>query len=161
MMTLTAAPAAPPTAPAEAPVRDDPTLWEVDDALWAEIRPALVVAKPRLKPGRPRSDDRRILNGLVWLARTGSQWKELPARYGPKSTAHDRLAEWVAHGCLERAWALLLDRYDEEIGLQWEWQAADGCIIKAPLGKKGGPEKPRRPGPTRPTGASPAASATP
>jgi transposase len=160
MMTLTAAPAAPPTAPAEAPVRDDPTLWEVDDALWAEIRPALVVAKPRRKPGRPRSDDRRIFNGLVWLARTGSQWKELPTRYGPKSTAHDRLKEWVAHGCLAAAWALLLGWYDDGIGLQWEWQAADGCIVKAPLGKKGTPASRRRRARTRPTAASAAPSAT-
>lgn len=160
MMTLTAAPAAPPTAPAEASVRDDPTIWEADDALWAELRPALVVAKPRRKPGRPRADDRRIFNGLLWLARTGSQWKELPARYGPKSTAHDRLKEWVEQGCLAAAWAMLLRRYDDGIGLQWEWQAADGCIVKAPLGKRGSPVRPRRPGATRPTAASAAPSAT-
>ncbi len=160
MTALTAAAAAPPTAPAEAPVRDDPTIWEVDDALWEEIRPALVVAKPRLTPGRPRRHDRAIFNGLIWLARTGSQWQQLPRRYGPKSTVHDRLVEWVTHGCLERAWALLLARYDEEIGLQWEWQAADGCLIKAPLGKKGGLAKRRRPAPTRPIAPSPAASAT-
>jgi transposase len=161
MSTLTAALAAPPTALAEASVRDDPTLWEVDDTLWATIQPVLVIAKPRRKPGRPRADDRAIFNGLVWLARTGSQWKEVPRRYGPKSTVHDRLVEWVTHGCLARAWALLLDQYDDEIGLQWEWQAADGCIIKAPLGKKGGLARRRRPGPTRPTGASRAASGTP
>ena len=47
------------------------------------------------------------------------------------------MVEWVEHGCLAAAWALLLGRYDGEIGLQWEWQAADGCIVKAPLGKKG------------------------
>ena len=74
MITLTAAPAAPPTAPAEAPVRNDPTIWEVDDALWAVLQPALVVAKPRKKSGRPRNDDRAIFTGLIWLARTGSQW---------------------------------------------------------------------------------------
>jgi transposase len=154
MSTLDAASAAPTATP------DDPTIWEVDDALWADLQPVLVIAKPRLKPGRPRADDRRIFNGLVWLARTGSQWKQLPARFGPKSTAHDRLTEWADHGCLATAWALLLSRYDATIGLEWEWQAADGCIVKAPLGKRGIPARPRRPGATRPTGASAAPSAT-
>jgi putative transposase len=156
MTVLTAAPAAPPTT-----ITADPTIWEVDDTLWADLQPLLVVAKPRTKPGRPRSDDRRIFNGLIWLARTGSQWTAWPKdRFGPKSTAHDRLQEWVTHGCLRRAWAYLLRVYDEEIGLQWEWQAADGCLVKAPLGKRGALVRPRRRGATRPTAARPAASAT-
>ena len=49
--------------------KDDPTIWRVDDALWAELRPLLVVRKPRKKPGAPRKDDRRILAGMMWLAR--------------------------------------------------------------------------------------------
>lgn len=155
-----AAPAVPLPAPAEASVRDDPTLWEVDDALWADLQPLLVITKPRRKPGRPRKDDRPIFNGLIGLARTGAQWAALPRRFGPKSTAHARMVEWVDHGCLAAAWTLLLGRYDGEIGLQWAWQAADGCIVKAPLGKKGDPARRRRPGPTRPTGASAAPSAT-
>lgn len=155
MTTQTAAPAAsPPTTP------DDPTLWEVDDALWADLQPLLAIDKPRKKPGRPRADDRRIFNGLIWLARTGAQWEHLPRHFGPKSTAHDRLQEWVTHGCLQRAWALLLSRYDTEIGLQWAWQAADGCIIKAPLGQRGRPVNRKRPGATPPTAARPAPSAT-
>lgn len=154
MSTIDAARAAPPT------TADDPTIWEVDDALWADLQPVLVIDKPRKKPGRPRADDRRIFNGLIWLARTGAHWQEVPARYGPKSTVHDRLTEWVAHGCLAAAWALLLKRYDKEIGLQWEWQAADGCLVKAPLGKKGALASQRRRAPTRLTAASVGASAT-
>ena len=138
-----------------------PTIWRVDDALWAELRPLLVVDKPRKKPGRKRKDDRPILDGLIWFARTGAQWAAWPRDlFGPKSTAHDRLQEWVEYGCLGRAWAHLLALYDDEIGLQWEWQAADGCIVKAPLGKKGGPARPRRPARTRPTAPSGAPSAT-
>lgn len=155
-MTATTAAAAAPSS-----TKDDPTIWRVDDALWAELRPLLAVDKPRRKPGRPRADDRRILDGLIWLARTGSQWAAWPReRFGPKSTAHDRLQEWVRHGCLQAAWAHLLRVYDNDIGLDWVWQAADGCIVKAPLGKKGAPARRRRRGRTRPTAASPAASAT-
>ena len=126
-------------APAVEQPKDDPTLWEVDDALWAILQPLLVVSKPRKKPGRPRSDDRAIFNGLIWLARNGGQWETIPRTYGAKSTVHDRFAEWVAYDCLTAAWAQLLGVYNDEIGLDWQWQAADGCIVKAPLGKKGGP----------------------
>jgi len=141
--------------------KDDPTIWRVDDALWAELRPLLVVHKPRKKPGAPRKDDRRILDGVIWLARTGAQWGAWPRElFGPKSTAHDRFQEWVKHGCLEKAWAHLLRLYDDAIGLEWEWQSADGCIVKAPLGKKGDPARRSRRGPTPPTAPSAAASGT-
>ncbi len=146
---------------AAAPVRnDDPTIWRVDDALWAAIAPLLVIEKPRKKPGRPRLDDRPIFDGLIWLARNGGQWATLPRQFGAKSTVHARFQEWVEHGCLEVAWARLLAVYDEEIGLDWHWQAADGCLVKAPLGKKGGPARRKRPEPTPPTAATAASSGT-
>ena len=154
MKTNEAAPAAPTTA------KDDPTIWEVDDALWADLQPLLVIDKPRKKPGRPRHDDRPIFNGLIWLARTGAQWAALPRQFGARSTVNARFLEWVEHGCFERAWAHLLSVYDAEVGLEWEWQAADGCIIKAPLGKRGRMERPTPPAATRPTVARAAASAT-
>jgi len=127
----------PQPAAAAAPEKDDPTIWRVDDALWALIAPILACTKARKKPGRPRRDDRAIFDGLIWLARTGSQWSQLPREFGPKSTVHERFTEWVAAGALERAWAVLLRTYDAELGLDWEWLAADGCIVKAPFGKKG------------------------
>jgi len=153
--------AAPLSAATAAPTeQDDPTIWRVDDDLWALLEPVLRVDKERKKPGRPRRDDRAIFDGLVWLARTGAQWSQLPRAFGPKSTVHERFAEWVATGALERAWAVLLREYDGEIGLDWSWQAADGCIVKAPFGKKGGPARRRPRGATPPTAANPAPSAT-
>ena len=140
--------------------KDEPTIGRVDDALWAELQPLLVIDKPRKKPGRPRHDDRPIFDGLIWLARNGGQWKTLPREFGARSTVNDRFLEWVAHGCFEQAWARLLELYDGEVGLDWQRQAADGCLVKAPLGKKGGPARRRRPGRTRPAGASAASSGT-
>lgn len=133
---------------------EDPTIWEVDDVLWAEVQPLLVVNKPRKKPGRRREADRPILNGLIWLGRTGGQWAAIPRRYGAKSTIHDRFKEWVAYGCFEAAWALVVAAYDGEVGLDWQWQAADGCLVKAPLGKKGGPARRNGRGRTPRTGGS-------
>ena len=156
MNTNDAATAAPAT---RKPTKDDPTIWRVDDELWADLAPLLVIDKPRKKPGRPRQDDRPIFDALIWIARSGGQWAAIPRAFGAKSTIHDRFQEWVAHGCFERAWALLLRRYDGEVGLDWQWQAADGCLVKAPLGKKGAPGRRRRPGRTRPIAASAGPSA--
>jgi transposase len=130
--------------------KDDPTLWRVDDELWALVAPILKSDKPRKKPGRPRRDDRAIFDGLIWLARTGAQWSQLPREFGPKSTVHERFSEWVASGALERAWGVLLQTYDGELGLDWSWQAADGCIVKAPFGKKGVLARRKRQGATPP-----------
>jgi transposase len=140
--------------------KDDPTIWRVDDTLWATLAPILRSAKERKKPGRPRRDDRALFDGLIWLARTGSQWSQLPRAFGPKSTVHERFSEWVESGALERAWAALLREYDGEVGLDWSWQAADGCIVKAPFGKKGGLARRRPRDATPPTGANPAPNGT-
>lgn len=116
---------------------DLPTIWRVSDPLWEQIAPLLKIEKPRKKPGCPRADDRRINDCLIYMARTGSQWRALPAEFGPKSTVYDRFREWVKYGCLQKVWSWLLQQYDQVIGIDWEWQAADGCIVKAPLGKTG------------------------
>ena len=140
--------------------KDDPTIWRVDDALWTKLEPVLKSDKARKRPGRPRRDDRAIFDGLIWLARTGSQWAALPREFGPKSTVHERFTEWVADGKLERAWAVLLAEYDAAVGLDWSWLAADGCIVRAPFGKKGARARTTGPAATPPTGGNPAPSAT-
>lgn len=149
----------PPSTVDAAREKDDPTIWLVDDALWTLLTPILRSTKVRKKPGRPRRDGRDIFNGLIWLARTGSQWAALPRAFGPRSTVHERFSEWVESGALERAWAVLLREYDAEIGLDWSWQAADGCLVKAPFGKKGGLARSTPPGATPPTGGNPAPNA--
>ena len=129
-----------PAADAAPKPKSDPTIWEVDGALWAEPEPVLRVDKPRKQPGWPRRDDRAIFAGLMGLARTGSQWKERPRRLGPKSTVPARQRRRVgrAAGALGRAWAVLLRAYDGAVGLDGDWRAADGCIVRAPFGKEGG-----------------------
>ena len=147
------------SAAAAATGKDDPTIWRVDDALWAVLAPVLKSDKARKKPGRPRRDDRASFDGLIWLARTGSQWSQLPREFGPQTTVHERFSEWVETGALERAWTALLRVYDADIGLDWSWLAADGCIVNAPFGKKGALARRTPRDATRPTGANPAANA--
>jgi transposase len=149
-----------PRAAVTAAEKDDPTIWRVDDDLWALLAPILKSDKPRKKLGRPRRDDRTIFDGLIWLARTGAQWSQLPREFGPKSTVHERFTEWTTSGALERAWAAMLRAYDGEIGLDWTWLAADGCLVKAPFGKKGALARRKPRGAIPPTGANPARNGT-
>jgi len=68
---------------------------------------------------------------------TGCQWKALPRSYGAPSTVHDRFQEWQKDGLFERMWQAGLLDYDNEKGIDWEWQAIDGAMTKAPLGGAG------------------------
>ncbi len=122
-----------------------PTIWEVPDALWQRIEPILRGFWPRKATGRPPAPPRRTFDGVIFRMRTGCQWSELPAKYGPKSTVHDWFQRWAAGGVLEQIWALLVAECEELGGVAWKWQAADGMLGKARSGGgKDGPE-PHRP----------------
>ena len=110
--------------------------YQIPDALWERIRPLLPAPKPKKKEGRPRMDDRQAMTANVYVARTGCQWNALPRSLGASSTVHDRFQEWCEAGVFERMWQAGLLEYDEKIGIEWEWQAMDGAMTKAPLGGK-------------------------
>lgn len=108
--------------------------WQVSDALWAQVAPLIPPAPPRPKGGRPRMPDRQAFAAMVYLLRTGSQWNALPRDLGASSTVHDRFQEWERAGVFQAIWAAGLTVYDELHGIQWDWQAADGVLTKAPFG---------------------------
>ena len=60
--------------------------YELSDGGWSFIRPRLP-NKPR---GVPRVDDRRVLNGIFWVLRSGAPWRDLPKSYGPPTTCYNR-----------------------------------------------------------------------
>jgi len=106
--------------------------YEISDGFWNIIKSLLPLPKPKKKPGRPREDDRKIINGIYYLLRTGCQWKALPRCYGAPSTVHDRFQEWQRAGLFETIWQAGLMEYDNKKGLEWEWQSMDGAMTKAP-----------------------------
>ena len=112
-----------------------PTLWHVPDELWSLIAPLLGPEKALGTPGRPVVPFRRIFDGIIYVLRTGCQWSALPrAEYAPQSTVWGRFQHWAAAGVFEQAWLLVLIDYDLAVGIEWQWQALDGVITKAPLG---------------------------
>jgi transposase len=76
---------------------------------------------------------RRVLEAILYVLRTGIQWKALPKTYGAASSVHAYFSEWVEAGFFRRIWQEGLMSYDEVRGLGWEQQSVDGCMVKAPF----------------------------
>ncbi|MDB5604196.1 MAG: transposase [Bradyrhizobium sp.] len=73
--------------------------YELTDFEWATIR-SFLPNKPR---GIPRVDDRRVLNGIFWVLRSGAPWRDLPVSYGPRTTCYNRFVRWRQAGvCTHR-----------------------------------------------------------
>ncbi len=120
--------------------------WGMPDALWARIEPLLPPGKPHpLGCHRRRVDNRRAMDAIFFVLRTGCQWNALRATgICSSSSAHRRFQEWTAAGIFEQLWALGLREYDELQEIQWAYQAMDGAMTKAPLGgEKDGAESDR------------------
>ncbi|MHB8730352.1 MAG: transposase [bacterium] len=81
------------------------TIWRLPDELWAELRPLLPPEKPPGTPGRPVVPFRQVVDGTLYVLRTGCQWKALPREYGSASTCHRRFQAWVQAGIFEHLWA--------------------------------------------------------
>jgi len=120
------------------------TNWAISDDLWSKIEPLLpkpVKTHPR-GGGRKRVPYRKAMNGILFVLRTGCQWKALDATgICSGSTAHARFQEWERAGVFLQFWRQGLLEYDELHGLDWQWQAMDGAMTKAPLG--GGKNRPQ------------------
>lgn len=77
-----------------------PGLPVLRDAQWEQLRPLLPAQKPRT--GRPATDHRLVVEGMLWVVRTGSSWRELPERFGPWSTVASRYQRWCKAGIWEQ-----------------------------------------------------------
>jgi putative transposase len=110
------------------------TIWYIPDDLWDKVRPLLGREKKAGTVGRPPVPYRTCLDGILYVLRTGCQWKHAPREFGSGSTLHRRFQQWARRGSFKRAWRLLLREYEELRGIQWRWQAIDSATTKAPLG---------------------------
>ena len=114
--------------------KDNCTILKIPDELWNEIRTVLPREKPSKTIGRPTVPFRKVLDGILFILRTGCQWKMLPSGYGSGSTCHRRFQEWVELDIFKKAWIRLLKTYDDLMGIKWTWQSLDSTSIKSPLG---------------------------
>jgi transposase len=83
-----------------------PGLASLSDEHWEQVRPFLPPQKPQT--GRPAIDHRLIVEGMLWVARTNSSWRELPERFGPWTTVASRYQRWCKEGIWTRILQVLL-----------------------------------------------------
>ena len=120
--------------------------YELTDSEWKAIERCLP-NKPR---GVPRVDDRRVLNGIFWVLRSGARWADLPERYGPPTTIYNRFNRWSGRGIWQQIFETVAGAPEppEQVALDSTHVKAHRCAG----GGKGGPPNRRS--------ASPEAAAT-
>ncbi|MFC8230703.1 IS5 family transposase [Streptomyces sp. NPDC057287] len=99
---------------------------ELTDAEWDFVQPLL----PRKSMGRPRLDDRRMLNGIMWKFRAGVAWRDVPERYGPWASLHTRFRRWAADGTFDRMLKNAQARADAAGNIDW-LVSVDSSIVRA------------------------------
>ena len=107
--------------------------YEISDYQWSQIMGLFPVAKT----GRPPKDNRMIFNAILWVARSGSAWRDLPERYGPWKTVYSRFCKWRDDGTLQRIFKALAADAD------YENLSIDSTLVKAhqhSAGAKKGPQ---------------------
>src|SRR5438876_8324366 len=111
---------------------------DLSDEQWQRLEPLLPQPK---STGRPRADDRRLLNGILWILRTGAPWRDLPERYGPWRTIASRFYRWQQAGVWQRILEALQQQSDAAGQLDWHLHSVDSTVIRAhqhAAGAKGG-----------------------
>jgi transposase len=85
--------------------------FDLTDAEWAVIEPLL----PTDVRGKERVDDRRVLNGIFWVLRTGAPWRALPKEFGPHTTCYNRFVRWRKAGVWDRVMGAVSHAYDGDV----------------------------------------------
>lgn len=102
--------------------------YDLSGAEWRLIEP-LLPNKPR---GVARVDDRRVINGIFYVLRTGSPWRDLPERYGPYTTVYNRFNRWAKTGVWLKVFETLVAKSPQSM------QLIDSSIIRAHQHAAGG-----------------------
>lgn len=105
--------------------------FDLTDVEWAIIAPLLPGACGKAT-GRPRLDDRKVLDGIFFVLRTGTPWRDLPARYGPYTTVYNRFDRWAKRGVRVAVFEALAARSPRSL------QLIDSSIVRAHQHAAGG-----------------------
>lgn len=96
---------------------------------WERLQAHLPPQKP--KTGRPNLDHRIIINGILWIVRTATPWRDLPERYGKISTVSSRFYRWQEAGIWSKILTLVQQKADAKGELDWQNNYVDGTVIRA------------------------------
>ena len=109
--------------------------YELTDAQWRRLEPLLPPERPRI--GRPNHNHRTLLtlltllNGILWILRTGAPWRDLPERYGPVGTVSSRFYRWRTAGVWQRMLDALQAQADAAGLFDWNLHFVDASVVRA------------------------------
>jgi len=101
--------------------------YELTDCEWFAIKPLL----PNRPRGVPRVDDRRVLNGIFWVLRSGAPWRDLPRSFGPYTTSYNRFVRWRRAGVWSRIMNALATTHDASVQMIDTSILSSECISTA------------------------------
>ena len=96
---------------------------------------------PVARTGRPPKDRRLMLNGILWILRTGAPWRDLPERFGSWRTVYGYFQQWRADGTFDRILEALQIRLDREGKIDWDLWCIDGSNVRAARAAAGASKK--------------------
>ena len=105
------------------------------DAQWQKIEPLLPRPKRNPKGGRPPADTRLVLEGILWILKSGARWRDLPERFPSPATCWRRLRDWEDADIWLTIWRAFLTELDEEGRINWAEVFADGTFSPAKKGE--------------------------
>jgi transposase len=105
------------------------------DKQWEKIKSFF---PQKNKMGRPPIDHRLIVDGILWVLKTGAPWRDLPSHFGPWQTVYDRFRLWSRNGMWERILSCLQSDFEKEGKIDWKLFAVDGSVVRAHKSAAGG-----------------------
>ena len=106
---------------------------KLSEKQWSILEP-LLPKQDYSRGGRPRAEDKKTVEGIIWVLTTGAQWNEVPAKYGSGRTCWRRFTQWKKQGVWKKIWQHLLVMLDRDNKLTWEVSYLDGTFASAKKG---------------------------
>jgi putative transposase len=109
---------------------------QIPTKLWKKLKKQLPKTSKKVGPGRPRVNDRDVINGIWFVLWTGCQWKAVEREWFQvsSSTLHERFQTWQKAGVFDKLFKIMVRHYARELGIGWKWQSVDSKSVPAPLG---------------------------
>jgi transposase len=115
------------------PLLDRMRFTELTDEQWRLIGPHL---PPPARTGRPRNDDRRTVNGILYVLTTGCRWMDMPSRYGSHKSVWERHKKWSEKGVWKRVMDSLVAKGYSEGAVKVDSLSVDSSTVPAKKGER-------------------------
>jgi len=121
--------------------------YELTDEQWQLLKGLF----PKQQRGGRWLDHRTMLNGMLWILRSGAPWRDLPPRYGKWQSVNHRFNRWRRDGTFDRVLKALQIRLDKQGKIDWDLWLVDGTSVRASRAAAGARKKSAKPTTSSPT----------